>query len=278
MLQFNTTSCPSLVRGTLAAALLLSGMAMTIAAEIRIGGAGTALGTMREIGAAYTKANPDTKVTVLPSLGAIGGLHALLSGAVDIALATRALTEAEGVKRVTTLEIARTPFVFAVGLNNKASDMTSRQLLEMYQLKLTSWPDGLRVRLVLRPPGVSDTIFLKDLSPQWKKAMEDLETKPGMHVVAVAQEAADQVERTPGAITTSTINLITSEKRAMKALKIDGVEPNAKTVADGTYLYYKPVIVVTMPKPTPLVQKFVSFVRSKTGRDILLRTGNVVLP
>ena len=45
----------------------------------------------------------------------------------------------------------------------------------------------------------------------------------------------------------------------MKALKIDGVEPNAKTVADGTYPYYKPVIVVTMPKAPPLVQKFVLF-------------------
>jgi len=41
---------------------------------------------------------------------------------------------------------------------------------------------------------------------------------------AVAQETADKVERMPGGITTSTIISITSEKRAMKALKIDSVD------------------------------------------------------
>ena len=277
MLRYNTTKCAHALRGLLAVALLASGVTAS-AEELKIGGAGTALGTMREIGDAYTKANPDIKVTVLPSLGAIGGVNALLSGAVDIALATRALTEAEGVKRVVTLEVARIPFVFAVSFNSKADGVTSKQLLEMYQLKLTTWPDGSRVRLVLRPASVSDTIFLKDLSPEWKKTMIDLEAKPGMLIVATAQEAADRVEATPGAITTSTINLITTEKRAMKALKIDGVEPNARTVADRIYPYYKPVIVVTMPKAPPQVQKFVVFLRSKTGRDILVRTGHVVLP
>ena len=276
MLRYNTTKCACTVHSLLAIALLVSGMA--VAEELKIGGAGTVLGTMREIGDAYTKANPGMKVTVLPSLGAVGGVNALLSGAVDIALATRKLKEAEHVKEVVTTEVARIPFVFAVSLENKTTGVTSKQLLEMYQLKLTTWPDNSRVRLVLRPASVSDTIFLKDLSPDWKKAMDSLESRPGMLVVATAQEAADLVEGTPGAITTSAINLITAEKRAMRALKIDGVEPNARTVADGSYPYYKPVILVTMPKPSSQVQKFVGFVRSKAGHDILVRTGHIVLP
>ncbi len=258
-------------------ALLASAIAPAAAEELKIGGAGTVLGTVREIGDAYTKANPEVKVTVLPSLGAVGGVSALLSGAVDIALATRVLTEAERIKEVVPIEIARIPFVFAVATSNQASSVTSQQLLEIYQGRLTAWPDGSRLRLVLRPPSVSDTIFLKELSPQWKKAMDDLEARPGMLVVATAQEAADRVEKTPGAVTTSTINLIVTEKRAMKALRINGVEPNAKTVADGSYPYYKPVFLVTLPKPSPSVQKFVTFARSKTGRDILVRTGHVVL-
>ena len=275
MLRYNTTKCACTVHSLLAIALLVSSIAA--AEELKIGGAGTVLGTVREIGNAYTKANPDVMVTVLPSLGAVGGVNALLSGAVDIALASRALTETDRVKEVTPFEIARIPFVFAVASANKASSVTREQLLEIYKGKLTVWPDGSRVRLVLRPPSVSDTMFLKDLSPEWKKAMEDLEARPGMLVVATAQEAADRVEKTPGAITTSTINLIVTEKRAMKALKVNGVEPNAKTVADGSYPYYKPVYLVTLPKPSPSVQKFVAFARSKTGRDILTRTGHIVL-
>lgn len=259
------------------AAWLAVGTACIAAEELRIGGAGTVIGTMREIGDAYTKASPDVTVNVLPSLGAAGGVTALLSGAVDIAMATRPLTEADRVKEVQTIEIARIPFVFAVAANSRVVNVTSRQLLEIYQARLVTWPDGSRIRLVLRPPSVSDTMFLKDLSPDWKKAMDQLEARPGMLVVATAQEAADRVENTPGAITTSTINLIVTEKRAMKALHVGGVEPNARTVADGSYPYYKPVIVVTLPRPSAPVQKFVAFVRSKTGRDILVRTGHVVV-
>ena len=124
-------------------------------------------------------------------------------------------------------------------------------------------------------PGDWKSIF--EHEAEWKKTMADLEAKQGMLVVATAQEAADRVEKTPGAITTSTINLIVTEKRAMKPLRIDGVAPSSKNVADGSYHYVKPVIIVTTPKAPPTVQSFVAFVRSPAGRDILVRTGHVPL-
>ena len=243
--------------------------------EIKIGGAGTTLGTMKELGEAYSKVNPEIRVTVPPSLGAVGGVNALLSGALDVATSTRKLTDADRASEVSVTEIARIPFVFAVSTSSKVSGVTSAELLDIYQGKLTTWPDGSRIRLVLRPSSVSDTIFLKDLSPAWKKTMMDLEQRPGMIVVATAQEAADLVEKTPGALTTSTINLIVTEKRAMKALHVDGVEPNSKNVAEGQYRYYKPVLLVTPHTMSPRVQKFIAFVRSPAGREILIRTGHV---
>ncbi len=243
-------------------------------AEIRIGGAGTTLGTMKALGDAYTKLHPEVSITVLPSLGAVGGVNALLSGAADLATSTRKLTESDRANEVVTTEVARIPFVFAVSARNNAGNVTSAQLLEIYQGRMTVWPDGTRIRLVLRPPSVSDTIFLKDLSADWKRAMLELETRPGMLVVATAQEAADRVEKTPGAITTSAINLIMTEKRAMKPLRVDGVAPTSANVADGSYKFYKPVILVTLPTPSPTVSEFVKFVQSKTGSEILTRTGH----
>ena len=245
-----------LVRAAAFAAIAgLAGAADVDNGKLRIGGAGTALGTLREIGDAYTKAHPNVEVTVLPSLGAAGGVHGLSSGALDIAVATRVLTAADHAGGVTPIEIARVPFVFAVNAGNPVAGIASPQLLEIYQLKRTTWPDGSRIRLVLRSPDVSDTLFLKGLSPAWKQAMNALESRPGMLVAATAQEAASLVEQLRSAMTTSTINLIVTEKRAMKALTIDGIEPNSKSIADGSYPYYKPVFLITLPDSAPAVRR-----------------------
>lgn len=246
--------------------------------KLTIGGAGTALGTMRQLGDAYAAALRTTTISVLPSLGALGGVHALRSGAVDIAVVTRALSPAEVGSDTTAVEIGRVPFVFAVNVSNPVTDIRSAQLLDIYRLKQTTWPDGSRIRLVLRPPAVSDTIFLKDLSPAWKQAVEALGTRPGMVEVSTAQEAAGHVERSVHALTTSTLNLILTEKRAMKALRVDGIEPNAQTVMDGTYPYFKPVILVVRRMPSSSAAAFVAYARSKAGRAILMQSGHVVPP
>lgn len=51
--------------------------------EIKIGGAGSALGSMKMLGAAFEKKHPGVKVVVLPSLGSIGGIKAVSKGALD---------------------------------------------------------------------------------------------------------------------------------------------------------------------------------------------------
>lgn len=251
---------------------LAFGTACALGADVRIGGAGTTLGTMQEIATAYEKAYPGEKATVVPkSLGAIGGVEALLAGELDIAMATRQLTDAErGQLRME--EFARIPFVFAVSSSTRTSNVSSRQLLEIYQMKMVEWPDGSRIRLVLRPAKVSDTMFLKELSPEWRKAMEDLDRRSGMIRHETAQEAASAVETTPGALTTSTVNLIVTEKRAMKALIVDGAEPTSVN-----YKYFKPLFMVTFPKRSAAVERFVVFVRAKAAQDILARTGHIGL-
>ena len=54
------------------------------AGELKMGGTGTALGTLHPLAEAFAKQHPDVKVTILPNLGSTGGIKAAMKGAVDI--------------------------------------------------------------------------------------------------------------------------------------------------------------------------------------------------
>ena len=116
--------------------------------------------------------------------------------------------------------------------------------------KTLTWPDGGRVRPILRPPLDSDTTFLRKMSPAMDQAVTEAHARPGMRVAATDGEAADAVEGVPGAVGTSTLALIAAERRPLKALAINGVRPTAESVGNGSYPYVKTLyLVCRTPRP-----------------------------
>jgi phosphate transport system substrate-binding protein len=244
--------------------------------EIKLGGTGTALATMQMLADAYAKAHPDTRITVLRSLGSNGGIKAVLSGTIQMAVTARALTDAEIRQGAAQFEYGRTPFVFATATANKVSGLSTRELVDIYAGKTEQWPDGKKIRLVLRPVGDTDSEMVKNISAEMREAKTAAEQRKGMPFAVSDQDAADSLEKIPGSLGISTLAQILSEKRALKALRFNGVEPNAKNIANGSYPLYKPLYLVTSPQSPPAVKRFIAFVHSPPGRDILLRTGHEV--
>jgi phosphate transport system substrate-binding protein len=257
-------------------ALIGASLQPAAAAELRIGGAGTTLGLMRELGTAYEKVARGTTVVVdQTSKASVGGARAVLAGELQVATATRELSEAdlEGYSKLQSIELARVPFVFAVNAATKVKGVTSGELLQIYQRKKTSWEDGSRIILVPRTPQVSDTLFLMELGPEWKRAMLALEEDPTMQKIDTAQDAASLVEKRVGALTTSTLGLMRTENRAgMRALLVDGAEP-----VSPAYRYYKPVLIVTGRDASADVRRFVEFLCSRAADKILANAGYMVV-
>ncbi len=244
--------------------------------EIKIGGTGAALGSMQLLAQAYAKAHPEAKLTVLPSMGSGGGIKAVLAGAIQIGVSSRPLSEAESKAGAVAVEYGRTPFVFATTAANKASAITTQNLVDFYAGHVDHWPDGSKLRLVLRPIGDSDSETIKSMSPAMRTAKEAAEQRKGMVFTVTDQETADQIEKIAGAIGPSTLALILAEKRTLKALALDGVVPSAQTIADGRYPLFKTLTMVSGPKTTPQAQGFIRFVQSPAGRQILQQTGHWV--
>jgi phosphate transport system substrate-binding protein len=270
----------SVPRAALLAVLVLGaqvgGTRAVNAEELKIGGGATGLGAIQLLARAYAKSNPDMKITVLPSLGSSGSIKAAIVGVVHIATVSRPLREVERGPGVTEIEYARTPFVFAVSTKSKVGAITTRELADIYSGKMEQWADGTKIRLVLRPLGDSDTETINNISPEVRQAQALAHKRPGLLLGVTDHEAAEHIEKVPGAFGPSSLALIVSEKRLLRALRFNGVEPSPRTIADGSYPYYKPLFLVTGPKTPPAAKQFIEFVQSPAGREMLRQNGHWV--
>jgi phosphate transport system substrate-binding protein len=244
------------------------------AEEIKIGGTGNALGSMRLMGDAFSAKFPDIKVTVLGSIGTSGAIKGVPKGDIGIGVSSRPLTAEESATGLIATEYARTLTVFAVSNKSKVTAITSSQLAEIYNGSLGKWPDGTTIRPVLRQPGDDNTKQVRSISPDVEKALSTAENREGLAHAFIDQEAADKIESIPGAIGISTLALIKSEGRSLRPLIFNGVEPTVKNGANGAYPLIKHFYFLTLKDPVPAVQKFMAFANSPAGQDLLTKNGH----
>jgi phosphate transport system substrate-binding protein len=245
------------------------------AATIRIGGTGCALGGIKAVAQAFEKRNPGIRIKVLPSLGSGGGIKALFSGAVDIALSARELTDTELSQGATAIEYARTPFAFVTSERTEKVALSLNQVAAVYRGDKQRWPDGTPIRLILRPETDADMIFLRTMSPVMEKAVHHALRQEGMLIASSDQDNADLLGSIRGAFGACTIAQIESEKRHLRPLMLDGVMPSLTNLASGTYPYSKTFFAVVW-HANPASQSFIKYLQSAEGRAILMRTGHLV--
>lgn len=257
---------------TLAAALILCSMVTHSGAEteIRIGGTGSGLGVMKNLAAEFKKSHPGITIRFMPSLGSSGGIKALLNGALDVAISGRTLKADEEKGGAVAVEAAKTPFIFIANNSVSISDITTRELEMIYSGQLQRWPDGSRIRLILRPLGDTDSKIVKSISGKMVGALETALERQDMVVAVTDQEAVESVARIPGAIGGATLSQVISEQQPVHILSLNGVKPALNTLVSGTYPLSKPLYLVTTAHTSPAARQFIQFVRSSRGSTILL--------
>ena len=133
--------------------------------------------------------------------------------------------------------------------------------------------------MVLRPLLDEYSAFLMRINPRMKSASEQARSIPGVFVGMTDQDAALQIERTPGSFGTTSAAIVAGEKLKIKALSVDGVSPTLPNVSTGKYPYAMTMsIVYKKDKYMGTVKDFIGFVYSNDGRKILAANGHVTLP
>lgn len=265
------------IRARLLGGALVIAMAFNAGAQtLRVGGTGSALGTMRVLADAFAKqGSTQAGLTIVPNLGSSGALRALQAGAVDAALISRPLKAEETAAGLVGFEYGRSPFVFVTNKSG-VKNITAATVADVLSGRQASWPDGQPVRFVMRPPSDGDNALLASLSPDIATALKVAHQRPGLVTAVNDQEAAEEAERLPGSLAVNTLALVLSERRKLNVIAFDGAAPSAQALAAGSYPYYKRLVIVTRGAPGGAMLQFVEFIRSPKGRAILEANGHFV--
>lgn len=242
---------------------------------VRVSGNGVGMSVLRRLVAAYPRDREAPRVQlVLPAMGSGGGIRALLRGALDLAVSARPLRAREEGQGLSAVELGRTPFVIATASGTGDPEGWSLARIEdLYAGRLTRWPDGRRVRLVLRPATDSDISVLRGMSPGMSQAVDRALARRGVPQARTDQIAARLIEKIPGAVGCTTLAMIRADRRALTPVPIEGARPTLADLASGRYPYYKPLYLVLPVRPRPAVERLVVRLRAAASREALAGLG-----
>ncbi|MDO8945671.1 MAG: substrate-binding domain-containing protein [Desulfocapsaceae bacterium] len=274
----------SLSSACLAADLLSAGAvdpaaAATISQEtIIITGTGSGIGVMEIMARAFQEKHPAVTVQLPPSIGSSGAIKAVQAGKIDIGLSARPLKPEERSGEIFEKPYGRTAFIFGVQDSNPVPGFTLAEIEEIYAGTRRSWPDGTPIRLTLRPLSDAYSLYLASINPGLQAASAKAHAIPDVFVGNTDQEAARQIEQTPGSFGTTSGAVVAAEKRKIKALAVDGTAPTLANIASGNYPYTMTMsFVYQRDKYRGASKDFIDFVFSRDGQMILAANGFVPL-
>lgn len=248
----------------------------TWAEPIRISGTGAAISAVRQVTDAYQQNHPDIQFQfILPPVGSSGAIKALSMQKLDIALSGRPLKKEEESTELVQEWLGRSPFLFVVRQDSPVTSISFSQLTEMYAGRQKVWPDGSRVRVVLRPQADADTALLRSFSPAMNEAVNIAHTHraPGSAMADTDIDLADMVGKIPGGLGSVALTLVLAEHRPLKGLIVDGIEPTVAAMESNRYPYSKPLFVITRTDAPAPIRAVLDFLRSVEGKAILSQLG-----
>lgn len=176
--------------------------------------------------------------------------------------------------------ISKDAFVFFVSSENPAEGLTSQQIRDIYSGRVTSWKElgvdlGAKLFPYQRNAGSGSQSALERLmggTPIIPPLREDRRRSMG-GIVRITADYRNQ----PGAIGFSFRYYVNELMKGgkVKLLKIDGVEPTVENIRSGAYPFVETAYAITIGPRDGNVRRFVDFLVSPTGRDLVERTGYV---
>ena len=202
--------------------------------------------------------------------GSSSGIESVGNKTVDIGNSSRALKEEEKEKGVVENIVAIDGIAVIVDPENTVTDISKEQLINIYNGTITNWSElgGADQGIVVigREAGSGTRGAFEEILNLKDKANYVQEIDSTGAVVG-------KVSSIPGAIGYVSLDVIND---SVKAVNIDGVEPNVENIKSNAYPLSRPFVMATngeISEQSPQVQEFFNFIYSEEGKYIIEKVG-----
>ena len=213
------------------------------------------------------------------------GFSSLISGTCDIAMASRNIKNKEiilankrGVEPY-QIKAAADGLAVVVNISNSVDRLTMGQLAEIFTGAIDNWKTlgGKDEKIVLlsREVNSGTHIYFKEHVLRRGDPSRKEEFAPAALLLPSSQAIADEIAGNSAAIGYYGMGYVSSKQKAVKIAKdkkSEYVAPVIKNVTNGKYPISRPLFLYTNKTPSGLVKKFIDFILSEEGQQIVLET------
>lgn len=243
-----------------------------------LAGSGTNVYITEVLAKAFMANNPLVKIKVLPSVGSTGGIRAAHKGKINIGLAGRHLREIEKTWNLKVVPYARTLLVFGVNQSVQEDNISSDELKNIYEGTMNKWKDKSSIIVLMREEGDNGAeVLMKHFN--WAEEVFKRAWNSGVWRIEYKDEDCNNsIKRIKGSIGWTDLGIIMLKRYSIKILKLNGVEPTFENLTAGRYPLFKELSFVYSGQIEEPLQKFISFVKSRQGAEILRKNGYEPVP
>lgn len=245
--------------------LLASNPGSAAGETLVIPGTGSSQALLRALAVGFNEANPGNSVSIPDSIGSTGGIRALISGQAVLVRTARPLRDEEEASGVKVLPFARSPIVFVVNPSAAGiSGLTSQEIRDIYSGRIRNWealggPER-KIYPIMRDGGATFRAVTSYLP--------ELASTDGRNVKLVFSivDLIDLVESRAFTIGFAPLSLIAERK--VTVLSLDGRNPVSADI-QSDYPMFVRFFLAYRGELDGLARKFVDFVQSPAGREII---------
>ena len=235
----------------------------------------------------YQQEHPDVRISVTGG-GSGTGIASLINGTVDIANASRKIKEEEmaeaqsnGIEPVEHI-IARDAIAVIVNPENPVSQLTLKQISDIYSGKISNWSevggeDRPIVRLSRETNSGTHVYFLETVLRLGSKEDKTLFSMDTL-LLPSSEGIIAEVRQNPNAIGYDGLGYVPKDLKMIAIAEQEGgayVLPSIATVNDKTYPIARDLYMYTNGEPTGVVKEYLDWILSPEAQQIVADLGFV---